>query len=115
MLDEIRVGLRLTFKELVDALVDRLSPRPDGTRKKLVGIDRLLEFVDSFSKQNVANDAELQALVVQVRGILKGQDVASLRKDQDLRELVKERMESAKVILDTLVEDAPSRQIVLRD
>jgi hypothetical protein len=115
MLDEIRVGLRLTFKELVDALVDRLSPRPDGTRKKLVGIDRLLEFVDSFSKQNVANDEQLQALVVQVRGILKGQDVASLRKDQDLRELVKERMESAKVILDTLVEDAPSRQIMLRD
>ena len=75
----------------------------------------MLEFVDSFSKQNVANDEQLQDLVGQVRGILKGQDVASLRKDQDLRELVKERMESAKVILDTLVEDAPSRQIVLRD
>jgi hypothetical protein len=115
MLDEIRVGVRLTFKELVDALVDRLSPKPDGTRKKLVGVERLLEFVDTFSKQNVANDQELQALVVQVRDILKGQDVASLRKDQDLRELVKERMESAKVILDSLVEDAPSRQIVLRD
>jgi hypothetical protein len=115
MLDEIRLGLRLTFKELVDALVDKLTPKPDGTRKKLVGVERLLEFVDTFSKQNVANDGELQALVGQVRGILKGQDVASLRKDQDLRELVKERMESAKVILDTLVEDAPSRQIVLRD
>ena len=115
MLDEIRLGLRLTFKELVDALVDRLTPKPDGTRKKLVGVERLLEFVDTFSKQNVANDEQLQALVGQVRGILKGQDVASLRKDQDLRELVKERMESAKVILDTLVEDAPSRQIVLRD
>jgi hypothetical protein len=43
MLEEIRDGLRLTFKELVDALVEKLSPRPDGTRKKLVGVDRLLE------------------------------------------------------------------------
>ena len=101
MLDEIRLGLRLTFKELVDALVDKLTPKPDGTRKKLVGVERLLEFLDTFSKQNVANDEQLQDLVGQVRGILKGQDIASLRKDQDLRELVKERMESAKVILDT--------------
>ena len=115
MLDEIRVGLRLTFKELVDALVDKLTPRPDGTRKKLVGVDRLLEFLDRFSKQNVANDEQLKALVVEVRGLLKGQDISQLRKDQDLRELVQERMESVKVVLDTLVEDAPSRQIVLRD
>ncbi len=115
MLDEIRVGLRLTFKELVDALVDKLTPKPDGTRKKLVGVERLLEFLDTFSKKNVADDEELQVLVAEVRGILKGQDVSQLRKDQDLRELVKERMESAKVILDSLVEDAPARQIVLRD
>ena len=115
MLDEIRVGLRLTFKELVDALVDKLTPRPDGTRKKLVGVDRLLEFLDSFSKQNVANDEQLKALVVEVRGLLKGQDISQLRKDQNLRELVQERMESVKVVLDTLVEDAPARQIVLRD
>ena len=97
MLDEIRVGLRLTFKELVDALVDKLTPRPDGTRKKLVGVDRLLEFLDSFSKQNVANDEQLKALVVEVRGLLKGQDISQLRKDQNLREMVQERMESVKV------------------
>ena len=116
MLDEIRVGLRLTFKELVDALVDRHHPQSQmcGTRKKLVGVERLLEFLNTFSKQNVANDEELKALVAQVRGLLAGQDISRLRKDQDLRELVKERMESAKVILDPLVEDAPSRQIVLR-
>ena len=80
MLDEIRVGLRVTFKELVDALVDKLSPKPDGTRKKLVGVDRLLEFLDTFSKKNVADDEELQVLVAEVRGILKGQDVSQLRR-----------------------------------
>ena len=37
-------------------------------------------------------------------------DTINLGKDQDLREFVKERMESAKVILDSLVEDAPSRE-----
>jgi len=63
MLEEIRDGLRLTFKELVDALVDRLSPGPDGTRKKLVGVDRLLEFLDTFSKKDVADDEQLRVLV----------------------------------------------------
>jgi len=115
MLEEIRDGLRLTFKELVDALVDRLSPRPDGTRKKLVGVDRLLEFLDTFSKKDVADDEQLRVLVEEVRGLLNGQDVSRLRKDQDLRELVQERMQSVKVVLDTMVEDAPTRQIVLRE
>ena len=115
MLEEIRDGLRLTFKELVDALVDRLSPRPDGTRKKLVGVDRLLEFLDTFSKKDVADDEQLRVLVEEVRGLLSGQDVSRLRNDQGLRELVQERMQSVKVVLDTLVEDAPVRQIVLRE
>jgi hypothetical protein len=115
MLDDIRLGLRLTFKELVDTLVDKLAPKPDGTRKKLVGVDRLLEFLDTFSKQNVAKDEQLKALVAEVRGLLEGQDISRLRKDQGLRELVQERMEGVKVILDSLVEDAPIRQIVLRD
>jgi hypothetical protein len=88
MLDEIRDGLRLTFKELVDALVDRLSPRPDGTRKKLVGVDRLLEFLDTFSKKDVADDEQLRVLVEEVRGLLSGQDISRLRKDQGLRELL---------------------------
>jgi hypothetical protein len=115
MLEEIRDGLRLTFKELVDALVDKLTPRPDGTRKKLVGVDRLLEFLDTFSKKDVADDEQLRVLVEEVHGLLSGQDVSRLRKDQGLRELVQERMQSVKVVLDTLVEDAPARQIVLRD
>src|SRR5262245_14618104 len=38
MLEEIRDGLRLTFKELVEALVDKLTPKHDGTKKKLVGV-----------------------------------------------------------------------------
>jgi hypothetical protein len=115
MLEEIRDGLRLTFKELVDALVDKLTPRPDGTRKKLVGVDRLLEFLDTFSKKDVADDAQLRTLVEDVRGLLAGQDITRLRKDQGLRELVQEQMQTVKVVLDSLVEDAPARQIVLRD
>jgi hypothetical protein len=78
----------------VDALVDKLTPKPDGTKKKLVGVDRLLEFLDTFSKKDVADDEQLRALVEEVRGLLNGQDIAQLRKDQGLRELVQERMQS---------------------
>ena len=99
----------------MDALVDRLTPRSDGTRKKLVGVDRLLEFLDTFTKKDVADDEQLRVLVEEVRGLLDGQDVSRLRKDQGLRELVQERMQSVKVVLDTLAEEAPARQIVLRE
>jgi len=115
MLEEIRDGLRLTFKELVDALVDKLTPRPDGTRKKLVGVDRLLEFLDTFSKKDVADDDQLRVLVEETRSLLSDQDISRLRKDQGLRDLVQECMQSVKVVFDSLVEDAPARQIVLRD
>ena len=60
-------------------------------------------------------DEQLRGLVEDVRGLLSGQDVSRLRKDQGLRELVQERMQSVKVVLDTLVEDAPVMQIVLRE
>src|SRR5262245_57731933 len=115
MLEEIRDGLRLTLKEVVDVLVKQLTPRPDGTRKKLVGVDRLLEFLDTFSRKDVGDDDQLRVLVEETRSLLSDQDISRLRKDQDLRELVQERMQSVKVVLDSLVEDAPARQIVLRD
>ena|SRR5438128_4742150 len=67
------------------------------------------------SARRTADDEQLRVLVEEVRGLLAGQDISRLRKDQGLRELVQERMQSVKVVLDTLVEDAPARQIVLRD
>jgi hypothetical protein len=81
----------------------------------IVGVERLLEFLDTFSKKDVANDEGLRLLVEEVRGLLSDQDVSRLRKDQGLRDFVQERMQSVKVVLDTMVEDAPTRQIVLRD
>ncbi|HYV37198.1 MAG TPA: hypothetical protein VE988_15940, partial [Gemmataceae bacterium] len=80
MLDEIRGGLRLTFKGLLDALVDRLTARPDGTRKKFVGVKRLLPFLDLFSKKDVADDEQLRNLVDEVGSPLAGQDIKRLRK-----------------------------------
>jgi len=74
-----------------------------------------LEFLETFSKKDVANDEQLRVLVEETRSLLNGQEISKLRKDQGLREVVQERMQSVKVVLDTLVVDAPARQIVLRD
>lgn len=115
MMDEIRDGLRFAFKELIDAMVERLTPNADGTKKRLVGVEKLMDFVDMFSAKNVAQDEQLKDLVDDVRSLLEGTSVGQLRSDRSAREFVQERMESVKVILDTMVEDAPSRQIVLRD
>lgn len=115
MLDDIKGGLRVAFKQLVDGLVDKLTPNPDGTKKRLIGVDRLMDFVNTFAKQNVAGDTDLVPLVEEAKALLEGQDIDSLRKDQGLRDYALERMSSVKVVLDGLVTDAPTRQIVLRD
>jgi hypothetical protein len=59
--------------------------------------------------------ADVQSLPPNRYGVANGQDISWLRKDQGLREIAQERMQSVKVVLDTLLENAPARQIVLRE
>ena len=54
--------------------------------------------MDTFSKKDVAKDEQVRVLVENVRGLLTGQDISRLRKDQGLREFVQERMQSVKVV-----------------
>ena len=51
----------------------------------------------------MADDEQLRVLMEEVRGLLSGQDLSRLHKDQGLRELVQKRMQSLKVVMDTLV------------
>lgn len=115
MMAEIRQGLRLSFQQVLDGLVSSLTPAADGTRRRLSGFEPALKFIDTFlGQKNVTDDDDMEALVKETRGLLVGQDVSKLRKDESLRDVVAERLGNVKQLLDGMVEDAP-RELYLRD
>lgn len=105
--EQVRDTMRGMFKDLVDHMVDRLTPSSDGTKKTFKGtlVPNFMEFLDSFGDRNVTNDGELAALVVQAKDMLDGKSTQSLRDQPDLRAAVREKMATIKASLDGIVKD----------
>jgi hypothetical protein len=103
--------LRLQMSELVDHMIERLSPAADGKRK--VFRDTLTENIDEFLRlfngNNLAGDAELQAFVDKARGLMKGIDSDVLRKQDTVRDKVLAGFQDIKNGVDQLLVNAPSR------
>lgn len=111
-LDECRQVLRSAFADLVGHLADRLTPGEDGKRK--IFRDSLVrnfsEFVDTFNARNIADDAQLAALVNRARDVMAGVSASDLRDADALRRDVAAKMAAIKTAIDPLVTDKPSRQ-----
>ena len=115
--EEVRYALRIAYKELVDNLVTRLQPGPDGTKKVIRSstVERLQEFIELFNDRNVVDDAELRLLVEQARSIISEVDSGDLRKDGTLRGVVLDGFRAISDNLEGMVEDEPVRHIILGD
>lgn len=114
---EIQVALRQAMSDLVGYMVDRLTPKPDGSRKILreEGVEKLTKFIETFKARNITDDAELQTLVEQARQIIDGRDVESLRKNDALRSELAGQFSELKTTLDGMLATAPRRRIRLTD
>lgn len=117
MAGQVKAALRVGLKKLVDHLVERLTPQPDGTRKKFAAttINKIVDFLELFHARNVCGDKELAVLADQAKEILAGQTPESIRHDEDVAETVASRMSEVKDTLDKLVQDTPIRNIYLDD
>lgn len=105
MVGEIRDGLRYAMADLVNALVERLTPGEQGERKRIMAshVERLREFVDAFGARNVAGDQDLEALVAKARGLVAGVDVKELRRDTSVRDSLSGGLEVVKRALDGMI------------
>ena len=112
--EEITGMLRSAMAELVDHLIDRLSPEPGGKRKvfrdSLVG--NVKDFLEVFQARNIADDRALADLVTQAERLLDGVDAGDLRDSAKLRERVTVGFQSIKATLDGMLVTAPSRKVV---
>jgi hypothetical protein len=114
---EVTALLRFQMKQLVDKMVERLTPEADGKAKtfKKGTVDNLAEFLSTFSMKNVTDDAQLKSVVEQARQLLKGVSAEDLRKVDRLREDVNSGMAELQSKLNQLVVEKPRRMISFED
>jgi hypothetical protein len=110
---EVRTALRESLLQLVRHLSDRLAPKPDGKRQMLhhSAVDKVTEFLDTFTSRNLCDDDGLEALVVQAKEVMAGASVESLRDSAALRNEVRGTMGEIGIKLDAMLADVPSRAI----
>jgi len=105
---EIQLVLRETMAKLVQHMADRLKEGADGKplRFKETTVSNLVEFLTNFEFRNVTDDAQLQSLVGQARGLLQGVSTDDLRTTGGMRSQVQQGMAAIAGQLDTMLTKA---------
>ncbi len=109
--DVVTQALRVQAKDLLDHMVERLTPDADGKAKTFRGtmIDKMDDFLKTFESRNIGSDEELNEAIQQIRQITSGVDTKDLRTNGDVRTSTVKSLEEVKAKLDVLVTLKPSR------
>jgi hypothetical protein len=120
MMEETRqlavVALREEFAGIVSHLAERLSGNDDGSPKKFKDcmVQKMHDFLDSFSSRNLFDDQGLAELVAAARSMVGGLSPEDLRQDLRLRESIAGEMHRIKSVMDeSMVALLPRRKIRL--
>jgi hypothetical protein len=102
------------FAKLVSHLAERLNGTGDGERRifRDSAVTNLLEFFDRFRALNVRSNRELDALVDQAQGLVRGVTPQGLRGDGELRQHMAAEMGRLQTQLETLLVNRPRRQLI---
>jgi len=104
------------LQQLVAHLTERLTGQTDGKPKVFrdSAVNNLTEFFERFRELNVRSSEDLDGLVEQCQGIVRGVQPQNLRDDQGLRQHVATELGQVKGVLDDLLVDRPRRNILRR-
>ncbi|MGE3407564.1 MAG: hypothetical protein AB7I37_12165 [Pirellulales bacterium] len=102
------------LSRLVSHLAERLSGQEDGRPKVFrdSAIERFQEFFDRFRTLNIRSNADLDALVQQAQGVIRGVEPQELRDSQSLRGQVTIDLSRVQASLDQIIVDRPRRRII---
>lgn len=97
--------LRLSMKQLIDHMVERLTPDADGKPKqfKYTLVDNMTEFLATVKARNITGDGQLDDLADKAAEIMNGVDVKTLRDNKNVRDYVLKGMETLKATMDTMI------------
>lgn len=102
--------------KLVSHLTERLSGEADGKPRifRDSAVENLTEFFQRFRQLNVRSNEQLDRLVADAQGIVRGIQPQALRDDAGLRQHVATEMSRVQSVLDGLLVDRPRRAILRR-
>lgn len=102
------------LSKMVSHLTERLSGTEDGKPKifRDSAVENLTEFFRRFGELNVRSNAELDGLVADCQGIVRGVRPQELRDDRTLRQRVATELSRVQSVLDGLLVDRPRRNIL---
>ena len=104
------------LSKLVSHLTERLSGTEDGQPRIFRDgvIENLTEFFQRFRALNVRSNEQLDRLVADAQGIIRGVQPQMLRDDAGLRQQVASELSRVQSVLDGLLVDRPRRNILRR-
>jgi hypothetical protein len=102
------------LRELVAHLVERLTPGPDGQPKifRDSAVESFQEFFRRFRTLVIRTPGELEELVREAEGLLRGVRPEQLRRSGQLREEIRQGLEEVQERLDLWLVDRPRRRIL---
>jgi hypothetical protein len=102
------------FARLLAHLTERLGSGEGGERRifRDSAVTNLTEFFQRFRQLNVRSSTELDALVEQAQGLVKGVEPQQLRDNVDLRSEIAARMAEVRTGVEALITDVPRRRLV---
>jgi len=105
------------MQKLVAHLADRLKGGENGKPQQFADstVDNLKDFLERFKHLSVKSNTDLENLVVQADGLVKGVSADALRNYEDLGSWVGQQMEEIRDNLDGMMEDQPRRNIIRRN
>ncbi|MCC7421812.1 MAG: hypothetical protein IT428_16155 [Planctomycetaceae bacterium] len=109
--------LAVELNEMVEHLIERLTPGEDGKQKKLnkSATEGFAEFFQRFRAVNVSGNAQLEGLIAQAEAAVQGADPSQLRKDAGLRQAFRERLATVQQTLSGVIVERPARMFSFDD
>lgn len=104
------------LSKLVSHLTERLSGNDDGQPKifRDSAVENLTSFFQRFRELNIGSSEQLDELVEQAQGIVRGVQPQQLRDDGTLRQQIATQLSGVQSVLDGLLVDQPRRRILRR-
>ena len=107
-------ALRTEFQSILHNLVEKLQG--NGGRQKIISnqmFHKLNDFLDSLERKNLFQDEELDNLANQARETIQNVSPSSLKYNSELREAIREEMQTLKSTVEESITDMPRRQLTL--
>jgi len=105
-------ALREEFGQIVHRLAEKLDK--DSAQPKIIKsamFSRLRDFLDDFGARNIFEDEVLVELSQQARALIDGVSPAGIKRNDVMRQKIKNEMNDLKSAIDAAMEDMPRRKI----